>query len=94
MHEAEVHRALGAFHVRLSDPRSAERSLQKAIAVARSQQAKGWELRAAIDLARLWREQDKRRESYELLAPIYEWFTEGLHTQDLRQAATLLAELG
>jgi predicted ATPase len=94
MHEAEVHRALGTFHVRLSEPEPAERSYHKAIAVARSQQAKGWELRAAIDLGRLWRDQGKRHEAFGLLAPIYDWFTEGLHTRDLQQAATLLAEVG
>jgi predicted ATPase len=56
--------------------------------------AKAWELRAATSLARLWRDQRKRAEARELLAPIYDWFTEGFDTADLKDAAALLAELG
>jgi predicted ATPase len=52
-----------------------------------------WELRAAISLARLWRDQNKRTEARDLLAPVYGWFTEGFDTPDLKEAATLLAEL-
>ncbi len=61
--------------------------------VARNQQAKSWELRAATSLARLWQSQDKRQEAYELLAPVYGWFTEGFDTADLKEAKALLQEL-
>ena len=56
-------------------------------------QAKSWEVRAAMSMARLWRSQDKSRQARELLAPVYGWFTEGFHTLDLREAKTLLDEL-
>jgi predicted ATPase len=62
--------------------------------VARQQEAKSWELRAALSLARLWQQQGKRAEARELLAPIYGWFTEGLDTADLQEAKALLEELG
>ena len=62
-------------------------------AVAREQHAKSWELRAAMSMARLWREQGKRDEARELLAPVYGWFTEGFDTLDLKQAKALLDEL-
>ena len=65
----------------------------RALAVARAQQAKSFELRAATSMARLWREQGKRDEARELLAPVYGWFTEGFDTLDLKQAKALLAEL-
>ena len=71
----------------------AESSSQHALAVARKQQAKFWELRASIGLARLWRSQGKRTEARELLASIYGWFTEGLDTPVLKEAKTLLEEL-
>jgi len=61
--------------------------------IARSQQAKSYELRAATSLARLWGEQGRRAEARELLAPIYGWFTEGFDTADLKDAARLLSEL-
>jgi predicted ATPase len=61
--------------------------------VARAQQAKSWELRAATSLARLWRDQGKRQQARELLAPVYDWFTEGFDALDLREAKALLAEL-
>jgi predicted ATPase len=61
--------------------------------VARRQQAKSWELRAATSLARLWQQQGKRAEARELLAPIYDWFTEGFDTADLCDARALLEEL-
>ena len=60
---------------------------------ARAQQSKSWELRAAMSMGRLWREQGKRDEARELLAPIYGWFTEGFDTRDLKEARTLLDEL-
>jgi predicted ATPase len=71
----------------------AEACLQHALAVARRQQAKSWELRAAMSLSRLWQQQGKRAEAYELLAPIYGWFTEGFDTADLQDARALLEEL-
>ena len=73
-----------------SGPDRAEASYRRAIERARSQEAKSWELRAATSLARLWRDQGKRAEARELLAPIYGWFTEGLDTADLKDAKALL----
>ncbi len=61
--------------------------------LARHQQAKSWELRAATSLARLWQQQDKRQDAYDLLAPVYGWFTEGFDTADLQEAKALLVEL-
>ena len=65
----------------------------RALAVAREQQAKSWELRAATSMARLWRDQEMRKEARELLAPVYRWFTEGFDTLDLKEAKVLLDEL-
>ena len=62
--------------------------------MARRQQAKSWELRAALSLSRLWQQQGKRAEARELLAPIYSWFTEGFDTPDLQEAKALLEDLG
>jgi predicted ATPase len=62
-------------------------------AVARAQRAKSWELRAAMSMARLWRDQGKRQEAHDLLAPTYGWFTQGFDTLDLREAKALLDEL-
>ncbi len=64
-----------------------------AIEIARHQQAKSWELRAATSLARLWQQQGKKKEARELLAPVYNWFTEGFDTADLKEAKALLAAL-
>src|SRR5215475_13297914 len=72
----------------------AEACFQQARAIARQQQAKSWELRAAMSLARLWQQQGKRAEARDLLAPIYGWFTEGFDTADLQEAKALLGELG
>ena len=72
---------------------AAEACFQHALQVARAQQARWWELRAAMSLARLWQQQCKRAEAYELLAPIYGWFTEGFDTADLQDAKALLEEL-
>ena len=72
----------------------AEACFQQALDVARRQQAKSWELRAAMSLSRLWQQQGKRAEARELLAPIYGWFTEGFDTADLQEARALLEELG
>ena len=93
--EAELHR-LRAEALLAGSPRDvaeAEASLRRALAVAREQGAKFWELRAAITLARLWRDQGKRREARDLLAPVYGWFTEGFDTLDLKEAKALLDEL-
>jgi hypothetical protein len=76
------------------DAAKAEAYFERALAVARQQQAKSWELRAAISLARLWRDQGKVSEARELLAPVYEWFTEGFDTRDLKEPNALLGELG
>src|SRR5215831_4218678 len=70
----------------------AEACFQQARAIARQQQAQSWELRAAMSLARLWQQQDKRAEGRDLLAPIYGWFTEGFDTADLQEAKALLEE--
>jgi predicted ATPase len=66
---------------------------ERALAVARAQQAKSWELRAAMSMARLWRDQGKSDEAHKLLAPVYGWFTEGFETLDLKEAKALLEKL-
>jgi class 3 adenylate cyclase/predicted ATPase len=75
------------------DATKAEAYFERALSVARAQQAKSWELRAAISMARLWRDQGKRDEARDLLAPVYGWFTEGFDTLDLKEAKALLDEL-
>ena len=75
------------------DAAKAETYFERALADARQQQAKSWELRASISLARLWRDQGKVSEARELLAPVYGWFTEGFDTRDLKEAKTLLEQL-
>ena len=75
------------------DAAKAEAYFKRALAIAREQQAKSWELRAATSMARLWREQAKRDEARDLLASVYGWFTEGFDTLDLKEAKALLAEL-
>jgi predicted ATPase len=69
---------------------AAETCFQQALAVARGQGARWWELRAATSLARLWQQQGKRQEAHDLLAPVYGWFTEGFDTADLQEAKALL----
>jgi predicted ATPase len=91
--EAEMHRLRGEFLIAVGDPVAAEASFRHAIAVARRQSAKLWELRIAMSLARLRRDQGKRIEARDLLAPIYGWFTEGFDTPVLQDAKTLLDEL-
>jgi predicted ATPase len=93
--EAEIHRLRGVLLLRQTGtlPVEAETWLQRALDVARRQQAKSLELRAAMSLSRLWQQQGKRTEAHELLAPIYSWFTEGLDTTDLQEARALLEEL-
>jgi class 3 adenylate cyclase/tetratricopeptide (TPR) repeat protein len=92
-HEAELHRVRGDLLNTLGDRAGAERSYQQAIAVAKRQSAKMFELRASTILARLWRDQGKRKEARDLLAPVYGWFTEGFDTLDLKEAEALLDEL-
>jgi class 3 adenylate cyclase/tetratricopeptide (TPR) repeat protein len=92
--DAELHRIEGGLLLAEGRPAAdAEQSYQSALRTARRQHARLWELRAARDLARLWRDQGKRVEARELLAPVYGWFTEGFDTQDLKEAKTLLDEL-
>jgi predicted ATPase len=95
--EAEVHRIAGEITLLSPEPNGAkaeaEAYFERALAVAREQQAKSWELRAAMSLARLWRDQGKREEARNLLAPVYDWFTEGFDTLDLKEAKALLDEL-
>jgi predicted ATPase len=94
-YEADVHRIAGEIALMSPerDTARAEAYFERALEVARAQQAKSWELRAATSMARLWREQGKRDEARELLAPVYGWFTEGFDTLDLKQAKALLDEL-
>ena len=93
---AEIDRIAGEIALRSPEPDAAkaEAYFERALSVARQQQAKSWELRAAMSMARLWRDQGKREEARELLAPIYGWFTEGFDTRDLKEARTLLGEMG
>jgi tetratricopeptide (TPR) repeat protein len=92
-----LHRARAlALTDRTSDelpPAKAEAYFERALTVARQQQAKSWELRAAMSMARLWRDQGKPQQARELLAPVYGWFTEGFDTRDLKEANALLGEL-
>jgi predicted ATPase len=92
---AEAYRLQGELLQRqaVPDAAQAEVCFQHALAIARRQQAKSWELRAAMSLARLWQRQGKRAEAHELLAPVYDWFTEGFDTADLQEARALLEEL-
>jgi predicted ATPase len=94
--EAEIHRTAGEIEMMspAPDAAKAQAHFERALAIARAQQAKSWELRAATSLARLWRDEDKRPQASDLLAPIYGWFTEGFDTLDLREAKALLDELG
>jgi predicted ATPase len=94
-HEAEVYRVAGEIALRqpTADVEKAEAFFERALSVARQQQAKSWELRAAMSLARLWRDQGKVQQARELLAPVYGWFTEGFDTRDLKGAKALLEEL-
>jgi len=93
--EAEICRLRGVLLLRQTGtpPAEAEAWLQRALDVARRQEAKALELRAAMSLSRLWQQQGKRVEAYELLAPVYRWFTEGFDTADLQEARALLEEL-
>jgi predicted ATPase len=94
-YEAEMHRLKGELLLQQSSSNQteAESCFQQAIAIAQNQQAKSLELRAATSLARLWQQQGKRQEAYDLLAPVYNWFTEGFDTADLQDAKALLDDL-
>ena len=93
--EAEVNRIAGEIALRSPTPdqAKAETYFQRALSVSRAQEAKSWELRAAMSLARLWRDQGKVKQARELIAPVYGWFTEGNDTRDLKKAKALLEEL-
>jgi len=91
--EAELHRLRGELLLMQGNEADAEASLQHAIEIARRQQARSWELRATTSLARLWQAQGHVDEAREALAKIYDWFTEGFDTRDLREAKALPAEL-
>ena len=91
--EAELHRLEGIALIGLNRVDDGQRALEEALHVARRQQAKSYELRAARSLAQLWGERGRRAEAHELLAPIYDWFTEGFDTADLKGAKALLDEL-
>jgi predicted ATPase len=93
---AEIYRLKGECLLLCSQAQQGEAAacFQQALDIARRQQAKSWELRAALSLARLWRQQGKATDAREVLAPVYQWFTEGFDTADLQQAQALLEELG
>jgi predicted ATPase len=93
--EADIHRTAGEIALMSPDPDTAkaEAYFERALAVARKQQAKSWELRSSTSLARLWCDQGKRDEARDLLAPIYGWFTEGFDMRDLMEAKRLLDTL-
>jgi tetratricopeptide (TPR) repeat protein len=91
--EAELNRQKGQLLLRQGHTEDAEELYRKALRIAREQEAKLWELRAAANIARLRRDQGRRAEALDLLSPIYGWFTEGFDTQDLKEAKTLLDEL-
>ncbi|MGC1891568.1 MAG: tetratricopeptide repeat protein, partial [Stellaceae bacterium] len=90
---AELERQRGQLLLRQGQAEAAEELYRKALRIAREQEAKLWELRAAASLARLWRDQDCRAAARHLLAPVYGWFTEGFATPDLKEAKALLGEL-
>jgi predicted ATPase len=94
-YEPELYRLKGALLLQRNSDNQAEAevSFQHALAIARNQQAKSFELRTATSLARLWQQQGRRQEAHDLLAPVYNWFTEGFDTLDLKDAKALLEEL-
>jgi len=94
-YEAEIQRRAGEFALMSPEPDATktEAYFARALAVARAQQAKSLEIRAAMSLAQLWRDQGKRQQAHDLLAPVYGWFTEGFDTLDLKEAKALLDEL-
>jgi predicted ATPase len=94
-YEPELYRLKGELLLQRSSDNTTESEacFQHAISIAQSKQAKSWELRATTSLARLWQQQGKRQEAYDLLAPVYTWFTEGFDTADLKDAKALLQVL-
>jgi class 3 adenylate cyclase/predicted ATPase len=94
-YEAELYRLKGALLLQqsLDNPTEAETCFHHAVAIAQNQSAKSWELRAATSLSKLWQQQGKRQAAHDLLAPVYDWFTEGFDTADLKDAKALLEEL-
>ena len=93
--EPELHRLKGELllHQSSDNQTEAESCFHRALTVAQNQHAKSWELRTATSLARLWQSQDKRQDAHDLLASVYNWFTEGFDTADLQDAKSLLEEL-
>ena len=93
--DADIHRLAGDIVLLSGKPGAAkaEACFERALAIARKQHAKSFELRAATSLARLWRDHGKRQQARDLLAPVYGWFTEGFDTLDLKEAKALLNEL-
>jgi predicted ATPase len=94
-YEAEIHRLKGELLLQQNADHQteAEACFHHALEIARNQQARSFELRTATSLARLWQQHGKRQEAYELLAPVYNWFTEGFDTADLQDAKALLDAL-
>ena len=94
-YEPELYRLKGELLLQQNSDNHTEAAscFQQALAIARRQQARSWELRAATSLTRLWQRQGKHVEAHALLAPIYGWFTEGFDTADLQEAKALLDEL-
>jgi predicted ATPase len=93
MAEAELHRLQGEVWLAQADEHEAEACFRQAIEVARRQQARSWELRATMSLARLLGQQGRVEEAHRMLADIYGWFSEGFDTPDLQEAKALLQEL-
>jgi predicted ATPase len=91
--DAESHRIRGDILLKRDPANTAEEAFLTAIAIAQQQKARSFELRAAMSMARLWRDQSKRDAARELLAPVYSWFTEGFDTLDLKEAKALLDAL-
>jgi predicted ATPase len=90
---AELNRHKGQLLLRQGHSKAAEQLYRKALSIAQEQEAKLWELRAAVSLARLWEEQGRSAEARDLLAPVCDWFTEGFDTADLKEAKGLLDKL-
>jgi predicted ATPase len=94
MCDAELHRISGdLFLLQGAASATVQASYEKALAISRRQQAKSYELRAAMSLSRLWQQQGKVKEAHELLSDVYGWFTEGFDTRDLQEARALLERL-
>jgi predicted ATPase len=93
--DAELHRIAGEIELKMLEPNTAEAEeyFERALSIARAQKARSWELRAAMSMAQLRRDQGKRAQAHDLLAPVYDWFTEGFDTRDLQEAKALLDSL-